>query len=86
MLSDSRFVYLFLNGVPTSVDNVGNITQKDNFEWYFDCSFVKMESNEQINYSYEPTPVYTEKCPNCNGTGLDPETIECERCGERVAL
>lgn len=81
LLSDSRFVYLFLNGVPTSVDNVGNITQKDNFEWYFDCSFVKMESNEQINYSYEPTPVYTEKCPKCNGTGLDPETIECERCG-----
>ena len=79
-LYSAQVVYLFLNGVPTSYDEAGNIKKKDNFEWYFECKTESLEKQEQKTYTYETSPVYKEKCAKCSGTGVDPTVYKCPSC------
>lgn len=85
-LYTAQVVYLFLNGVPTSYDEAGNITKKDNFQWYFECSTEEVTKYEQKTYTYETSPIYRERCAKCSGTGTDPQAYKCSVCsgGGRV--
>jgi hypothetical protein len=79
-LYNAQVVYLFLNGVPTSYDDAGNIKKKDNFEWYFECKTQEVQKQEQKTYTYETSPVFKEKCAKCSGTGVDPTNYKCTYC------
>ena len=68
-LSSSQIFYIFLNGVPTSFDNAGNVTKKNNFEWYFECKSEIIVKNEEKTYSYESKPIQIDICNKCNGEG-----------------
>ncbi len=79
-LNNAKVVYLFLNGVPTSYDTAGNITQKSNFEWYFQIASQTIQKSCKIFYTYEMQPVYTETCKACSGTGANPTESVCPIC------
>lgn len=79
-LYNAKVLYLFLNGVPTSYDKAGNITQKSNFEWYFQISSQTIQKNSRITYTYESEPVHKETCTVCNGTGVESQLSVCPVC------
>ena len=68
-LPESCVVGLFLYDIPTKYDAAGNVTRKQNFEWYYQTNLEKKEVSETIDYSYSKRPVYKEKCHSCNGFG-----------------
>jgi len=84
-LYSAQVVYLFLNGVPISYDEAGNIKKKDNFQWYFECKTEEVKKKELRNYTYEAEPIYKEKCKKCSGTGTDPQAYKCSNCDGKGA-
>lgn len=80
-LYSAQVVYLFLNGVPTSYNEAGSVTKKNNFEWYFECKAETVQKGEQKKFTYESEPIYKEKCKKCSGTGTDPQPYKCNSCG-----
>jgi hypothetical protein len=79
-LYNAKVIRLFLNGVPTEYNEAGNVTKKNNFEWFFECKTQTVEKEEQITYSYPAYPIYKERCKKCNGTGTDPQVYQCSTC------
>jgi hypothetical protein len=80
-LYSAQVVYLFLNGVPVSYNEAGNVTKKNNFEWYFECKAEAVQKDEQRTYTYEAAPIFQKKCEKCTGTGVDPQAYKCKYCG-----
>lgn len=80
-LNNAKVVYIFINGVPTSYNEAGNVLKKSNFEWYFECKESQNITKEDIKtYSYKFTPVHNEQCSKCKGTGQDPKPYQCNSC------
>ncbi len=79
-LINAKLVYLFINDVPTVMDEGGNIKKRENFEWFFVCKKQTIEKQEQITYSYESSLIETKRCDKCNGTGTDPQAYRCKSC------
>ncbi len=69
---------IFIDDMPTSYDGAGNITQKSNFEWYFDLHQEQKSSTDQITYKYERRPVYKELCSVCGADGY--HIVKCTNC------
>lgn len=79
-LKNAKLIYLFINDVPTIMDEGGNIKKRENFEWYFECKNA-VESKQLIQrYTYETKLVESKQCPKCGGTGTDPQAYKCDRC------
>jgi hypothetical protein len=78
-LNGAKLVYLFINDVPTVMDEGGNIKKRDNFEWYFEVKKQSAQKETQKTYTYQTAPVHTQQCDKCSGTGVDPNTT-CSRC------
>jgi hypothetical protein len=76
----AQVVYLFLNGVPTSYDEAGNVTKKNNFEWYFECKSEEVQKQEKKTYTYETSLIEKQRCAKCSGTGIDPTNYKCNYC------
>lgn len=79
-LIDKKTVYLFINDVPTIMDEGGNIKKRENFEWYFECNKQTINKQAQKTYSYETAPIETRQCEKCEGTGTDPTIYQCSTC------
>ncbi len=79
-LVNAQVVYLFLNGVPVSYDKAGNVTEKKNFEWFFECSSTEVTKEEEVHYEYVSRPIHKERCHKCTGTGKDPQLYKCDKC------
>ncbi len=80
-LINAKLVYLFINDVPTVMDEGGNIKKRENFEWFFVCKKQTVEKQEQITYSYETSLIESKRCDKCTGTGVDPQAYTCKTCG-----
>lgn len=78
-LMDAKLVYLMINDVPTIMDAAGNIKNRENFEWYFECKKETVQKQSQKTYTYETVPVETKRCERCVGKGVDPDD-KCPRC------
>lgn len=78
---NAKLVYLFINDVPTVMDDGGNIKKRENFEWYFQCKNQTVTKDEVISYTYETSLIETKRCDKCNGTGTDPQAYKCSTCG-----
>lgn len=79
-LVNAQVVYLFLNGVPTSYNEAGNVTKKSNFEWYFECKSQEIKKSEQRTFTYETSPILREKCSSCSGIGYFEKIVSCYTC------
>lgn len=79
-LINAKLVYLFINDVPTIMDEGGNIKKRDNFEWYFECKKQTIQKQEQKTYTYETSLIETKRCDKCSGTGTDPQAYKCSSC------
>lgn len=79
-LHNAQVIRLFLNGVPTSYNEAGNITKKDNFEWFFECELKTVIKEEQRTYTYETSLIENAQCSKCSGTGTDPQAYQCPSC------
>jgi hypothetical protein len=79
-LSNAKLVYLFINDVPTVMDEAGNIQKRENFEWYFECKKQNVEKQAEKKYTYEPQLVESKQCDICRGTGVDPQASTCYGC------
>lgn len=79
-LYSAQVVYILLNGVPTSYDEAGSVTKKNNFEWYFECKSDVVQKDEQKTYTYQPKLIRTDQCAKCRGTGTDPQIYKCDYC------
>ena len=79
-LNNAQVVYIFLNGVPTSYNKAGSITQKSNFEWYFECATETVQKDAVIRYAYEAKPIHKERCQACSGKGHFEKTVSCKYC------
>lgn len=80
LIGEGQAVYLFLNGVPTSYDQAGNVTKKENFEWYFECKTKNFKSKGVKEFEYDYKPVYREKCKLCLGSGIKQYGNPCHTC------
>ena len=79
-LVNAKLLYLFINDVPTIMDEGGNIKKRENFEWYFECKKESVQKQAQKTYSYETSPIETRQCEKCGGTGTDPTKYQCSTC------
>ncbi|GAB4500442.1 MAG: hypothetical protein OHK0019_38860 [Saprospiraceae bacterium] len=79
-LATDKIVYVSINDVPTAYNAAGEVTKKENFEWYYQVTREKVKKQEMIEYSYQEAPVYKETCNKCAGSGTVPEKIDCSKC------
>ena len=79
-LANAKLIYLFINDVPTVMDEGGNIKKRENFEWYFECKNQAIVKEEKKTYTYETSPIQKEQCSKCRGTGTDPQAYKCSSC------
>ncbi len=78
-LIGAKLVYLFINDVPTVMDEGGNIKKRENFEWYFECKKQSVQKQLQKTYTYQTNPVESRQCNRCVGRGIDPDN-KCSIC------
>jgi RecJ-like exonuclease len=71
---------LFINDVPTIMDEGGNIKKRENFEWYFECKTQTVRKEDKKTYTYETKLIETKRCDKCSGTGTDPQIYKCSSC------
>ena len=79
-LLNAKLVYLFINDVPTVMDEGGNIKKRENFEWFFECKKQSVQKDAQKTYSYETKLIESKRCDKCSGTGTDPQVYQCSSC------
>lgn len=79
-LLKAKLVYLFINDVPISMDEGGNIKKRENFEWFFECSKQTVQKEAKKTFSYETRLIESKQCDRCNGTGVDPKSYQCPSC------
>jgi hypothetical protein len=79
-LLNAKLVYLFINDVPTIMDEGGNIKKRENFEWYFECKKQTVQKQAQKTYTYETKLIESKQCDKCRGTGTDPTAYKCSTC------
>lgn len=68
-LKDGRSIEIFINDVPISYDQAGNVTKRENFRWTFMVKTKTESKGFKIGYTYDYQPVHKERCVSCNGTG-----------------
>jgi len=79
-LATDKIVYVSINDVPTAYNAAGEVTKKDNFEWYYQVTRQKVTKQEMIEYSYQEAPVYKETCSKCGGGGKQTNQLQCDKC------
>lgn len=79
-LATDKIVYVSVNDVPTAYNAAGDVTKKENFEWYYQVAREKVKKQEVIEYSYQEVPVYKETCSKCGGSGKEPYKDQCHKC------
>lgn len=79
-LATDKIVYVSINDVPTAYNAAGEVTKKENFEWYYQVAREKVTKQEMTEYAYQEVPVYKERCSKCNGGGKEPHQIQCDKC------
>jgi hypothetical protein len=79
-LLNAKLVYLFINDVPTIMDEGGNIKKRENFEWFFECKKQYVEKKAPKTYTYETKLIESKRCDKCSGTGTDPQAYQCSTC------
>lgn len=79
-LATDKIVYVSVNDVPTAYNAAGEVTKKENFEWYYQVAREKVTRQEMMEYAYQEIPVYKERCNKCGGDGKEPQTIQCDKC------
>jgi len=79
-LLNAKLVYLFINDVPTVMDEGGNIKKRENFEWYFECKKQIVSQQAQKTFTYETKLIESKRCDKCQGTGTDPKEYKCSTC------
>lgn len=79
-LMNTKVLYISVNDVPISYDKAGNVTQKENFEWFFDCTLKQQSVTGQLSYTYEERPVHRERCVACSGVGHFESLVKCPTC------
>jgi len=79
-LLNAKLVYLFINDVPTIMDEGGNIKKRENFEWFFECKKKTERREGKKTYTYEPRLIESKQCNKCEGTGTDPQAYKCSSC------
>ena len=79
-LNNGKAVYISINDVPTSYDRAGNVTNKENFEWYFQTSLETKTIHEKLETAYEDVLVEQKKCEACSGVGSHSKEVKCSVC------
>ncbi len=79
-LDNPKSIEVFINDIPTEIDDAGNIKKRENFDWLFSCSSEEKTEKGTITYSYEETPVLTQQCQACSGRGSFSEIKLCPTC------
>jgi hypothetical protein len=82
-LANAKLIYLFINDVPTIMDEGGNIKKRENFEWYFECKQEQQSKQVETTYTYETSPIRKERCNSCSGAGSFSNTVTCSACSGR---
>ena len=77
-LPDSCVLGMFLYDMPVKYDKAGNVTKKDNYEWYFYFTKKSESKTTTVTYTYDKRPVHKESCNHCNANGH--LLVRCERC------
>ena len=77
-LPKSSVVGMYIYDMPVKYDAAGNVTKKDNYEWYFMYSVNQESVEEKITYTYRKEPVYKEVCSQCSGVGHF--IVTCKTC------
>lgn len=80
-LTRPKSIEVFINDVPTSFDQAGNVLRRDNFEWLLVCATETKSIAEKVTYKYVEVPVHVERCNVCNAIGYIPTTQSCTKCG-----
>lgn len=79
-LRDPKSIEIFINDIPVSFDDAGNITKRENFNWVFSCHSEPKTVQDRITYSYDEKPVHKEQCQACNGQGYFKDQKTCTSC------
>jgi hypothetical protein len=79
-LDNPKSIEVFINDIPTKIDDAGNTIKRENFDWLFSCSSEEKTEKGTINYSYDETPVMTQQCQACSGRGSFSEIKLCPTC------
>lgn len=79
-LATDKIVYVSINDVPTAYNAAGEVTKKENFEWYYQVTKQKVTKQEMIEYSYQEVPIHRETCSKCGGGGKEPYQSQCHKC------
>lgn len=80
-LTRPKSIEVFINDVPTSFDQAGNVLRRDNFTWLFTCRLEPKTANEKITYTYVDEPVRVERCNVCEAVGYIETKQTCTKCG-----
>lgn len=79
-MHSSKLVGLEIQGVPVKVDQAGNVSKREKFEWFFNVRSQDIIKKDAITYSYRTEPVYKEVCSQCRGIGYFTSTKTCTTC------
>lgn len=78
-LKNAKVINIFLNDLPVSYDQAGNVSKRENFEWTFQANIKTENRSEPIIFTYETEPVHKEQCISCSGSGK--RNVSCTACG-----
>lgn len=78
-LTTVQKIYLSINDVPVEYDKAGNVLEKKNFDWTFDCETRRVQKSITIPLTYETRSAKRESCNVCSGNGS--LSTSCAVCG-----
>ena len=79
-LRNAKSLEIFINDIPVSFDQAGNIEKRENFDWIFICRATPKTGDDHTTYTYEEVPVPTKQCDACSGRGYFEEVQVCSTC------